>query len=107
MTFNEYQQRSAAFASRTAKLTREFPLAMWTLGLAGETGELTEKVKKRFRDGTQNEAEILKEAGDVLWYLAQIVSACGATLDDVATGNLAKLESRAARGVLSGSGDNR
>jgi len=51
--------------------------------------------------------EIAKELGDVLWYLAQMASELGASLEDVARGNIEKLRSRKERGMISGSGDNR
>ena len=48
-----------------------------------------------------------KELGDVLWYVAQLASELDLSLDDIAKQNLEKLFSRQARGVLSGSGDDR
>ncbi len=86
------------------------------LGLAGETGEVVEKVKKLIRDqnitdagevSEEKRAEIAKEMGDVLWYLAQLSTEFGFTFDEVAQKNIEKLTSRKERGVLHGSGDNR
>jgi NTP pyrophosphatase (non-canonical NTP hydrolase) len=51
--------------------------------------------------------DIEKEMGDILWYVADVCTLLGISLDDVATTNIAKLESRKQRGVLTGSGDNR
>lgn len=83
-----------------------------TLGLSGETGEIAEKVKKIIRDDhgvitDEKRDQIAKEAGDVLWYLSQLATEIDYSLEDIAQMNLDKLASRAARGVLSGSGDNR
>ena len=47
------------------------------------------------------------ELGDVLWYIAQLATEFDLKLEDVATGNIEKLQSRMARGVIGGSGDNR
>ncbi|MGC6483596.1 MAG: nucleoside triphosphate pyrophosphohydrolase family protein [Synechococcus sp.] len=81
-----------------------------TLGLAGEAGEVADKVKKVLRDRSglfdaEVRASLKLELGDVLWYVAQLSSELGLTLEDVAAANLEKLASRAARGRISGSGD--
>ncbi|MDP9344436.1 MAG: nucleoside triphosphate pyrophosphohydrolase family protein [Actinomycetota bacterium] len=83
-----------------------------TLGLAGEAGEVAEKVKKLIRDDAgvlsdERRAALAGELGDVLWYVAQVATEAGLDLQDVAQANLDKLASRAQRGVLSGSGDDR
>ena len=82
------------------------------LGLVGESGEIAEKFKKWVRDLDSDEsridrADIAKELGDVLWYVAVLADYLDLSLDDIATANLAKLASRQGRGVLGGSGDNR
>ncbi len=109
LSFDEYQRRSAE--------TAVYPeagrnLAYPTLGLAGETGEVAEKVKKVLRDhgGTVSEetrAALRKELGDVLWYVAALCRELRLDLGDVAAANLEKLFSRKERGVLRGSGDER
>jgi NTP pyrophosphatase (non-canonical NTP hydrolase) len=83
-----------------------------TLGLCGEAGEVADKVKKVLRDqnGCFSDAvkqSLLLELGDVLWYVAQLASELGFELDQIAEANLEKLASRAARNVISGSGDHR
>lgn len=113
MELNEYQKESRA----TAKYPNAGDNFVYpTLGLAGETGEVVEKIKKLMRnDGAahasdiseEKRSEFEKEMGDVLWYLAQLASECGLTLEDVARKNLEKLRSRMERGVLHSEGDNR
>ena len=109
MTFEEYQKRSresAIYPDQGSNIV--YP----TLGLAGETGEVAEKVKKAIRDegGTMSDArraELEKELGDVLWYLSQLATELGLSLGRVAEGNIEKLASRKDRDQIHGSGDNR
>jgi len=82
------------------------------LGLTGEAGEVAEKMKKilRDKDGVMSEEdkkELVKELGDILWYINSTAVYLGYTLEDVAQANLDKVLSRKARGVSHGSGDNR
>lgn len=78
------------------------------LGLAGEAGEIAEKVKKSLRGDKplQNE-EVVKELGDVLWYITSMADDLGFSLQDVINKNVEKLSSRKERGVVKGDGDNR
>lgn len=81
------------------------------IGLCGEAGEVAEKYKKCIRDdkpivGETRDA-IIKELGDVLWYVAAIASELKVTLSEVAEKNLEKLADRRERGTLHGSGDER
>lgn len=83
-----------------------------SLGLAGEVGEVVNKVKKIIRDddGQVNEekrAAIAKELGDVLWYVAQLATDLGLSLEEIATNNLKVVQTRLAQGQIHGSGDNR
>ena len=109
MDINEYQQKARSTAIYPdAGRNMIYP----TLGLAGEAGEVAEKVKKVIRDkggifDNETRAAISKELGDVLWYVAQIASELDLDLSNVAQNNLDKLADRAQRGQLQGSGDNR
>jgi NTP pyrophosphatase (non-canonical NTP hydrolase) len=83
-----------------------------TLGLTNEAGEVAGKIKKIFRDrgGVFTDADLaaLKaELGDVLWYLAQVATELGLSLDEIAEYNIAKLLDRQARGRIKGDGDHR
>lgn len=82
------------------------------LGLAGEVGEILNKIKKVMRDHDNKLPEGFREdlkgeLGDVLWYLAALATELKLDLSDVAQANVAKLASRKERGVLGGSGDDR
>ena len=108
MTFDEYQVE----AQKTAIYPRHLKVVYPALGLAGETGEVCEKIKKVFRDHKGEFTpgkieEIEKELGDVLWYLQAVASDLRIKLSKVAESNLAKLHSRQVRKKISGEGDNR
>jgi NTP pyrophosphatase (non-canonical NTP hydrolase) len=106
---NDYQRQSR----RTWNLIPcEGNITYPTLGLVNEAGEVAGKVKKIFRDKggviSDEDREALKhELGDVLWYLAQIATEIGVSLDDVASSNLTKLFDRLERGKIKGEGDHR
>ena len=109
MDFRDYQKLSRKTAIYPQK-GKNFIYP--TLGLAGEAGEVAEKIKKVLRDNQgiidqPRKEEIAKELGDVLWYLAQIATELDLSLEEVAKGNLKKLSSRQKRKRLSGSGDDR
>ena len=109
MEFKTYQKRS--------RLTAQYPNLgsnniYPTLGLVGEAGEVAEKVKKVIRDkkgifDEESKKAIKKELGDVLWYLSNLCTEFDFRLEDVAMENLEKLKLRAAKGKISGSGDDR
>lgn len=120
MKLNEYQDQAAS--------TAIFPgdgcfwgLAYCALKLTGEAGEVSEKIGKMIRDtkdldpmddiasSIEDEKKFLlvKELGDVMWYIANIARLLGYTLQEVAEINTAKLRDRQVRGVLQGSGDTR
>tara|TARA_B110000093_G_scaffold137065_1_gene146892 strand:- start:203 stop:562 length:360 start_codon:yes stop_codon:yes gene_type:complete len=78
------------------------------LGLVGESGEIAEKLKKAIRDKVRlNRYDMLKELGDVLFYVTALANLHESSLAEVLEINMRKLNSREARGVLSGNGDNR
>jgi len=110
MTFEEYQKRALTTVISQNDSFRD--TLHWVLGINGEAGEVAEKVKKIIRDkngvmSKQDKLELGKELGDVLWYLAVFAHDLGLSLDKIAAENLDKLQSRKARGVLGGAGDNR
>lgn len=93
MNFNEYQE-FAARGIHEATLERE-PIVGFALGLVGETGEVVDDIKKRVFHGRDIPMEHTKEElGDVLWYIANIATQCGFTLDDIVEANVQKLYNR-------------
>ena len=98
-----------AAAHETAVYPADRALEYVALGLAGEAGEVSNKVKKLIRDGDdQGKREVIaSELGDALWYIAELATVLGADLEDIAKCNIAKLNDRRFRGKLQGNGDNR
>lgn len=86
------------------------------LGLVGEAGELAEKVKKLWRNKGKTAAhqlnidettELIKELGDVMWYVAAFACELRINLSFVGKTNIAKLADRQERNVIKSEGDNR
>jgi len=106
--FNAYQRS----ASKTAIYPIEHRILYPALGLAGEAGEVANKVKKLIRDGPEGRPEdwreqIASEIGDVLWYCAALATDLNLTLGMIASQNEKKLSARKDAGTIGGSGDNR
>lgn len=78
-----------------------------TLGLVGEAGEVAEKIKKYFRDQAYSQEDIVKELGDVLFYVTALANHRGSDLQIVMNKNIEKLHDRLERNKIQGSGDNR
>lgn len=110
---NEYQDKT----SETAIFPEEMPdsetvnyaeVSYCAMGLAGETGEVVEKVKKAVREDDLSYLDDLgDELGDVLWYWAQLAELVEYDADYIAQRNLDKLLDRQERGKLTGEGDDR
>ncbi len=103
LDLNQYQRE----ARKTAVYPVELGLIYSVLGLTGEAGELANKVKKTIRDGGIDPDELAAELGDVLWYVSAVADNLGFKLEHIAEANLNKLRTRAEKGTLRGSGDDR
>lgn len=108
MNFKDYQEE----AIKTAIYPQEYKIMYPAMGLAGECGEILNKIKKVYRDkdgkfSDETKIALSLELGDVLWYVAALAEDLGVSLNAVAGDNIAKLSSRKERGVIGGSGDNR
>jgi NTP pyrophosphatase (non-canonical NTP hydrolase) len=136
ITFEEYSHEARKFA--------KYPLVgrnmvYPAIKLAGEAGELADKIGKHWRNtfaatsttacgalearnaenescidamgarsiNAEQEAAIIKELGDVLWYIDAIAREIGVSLLTIARENVEKLEGRIERGTICGEGDNR
>ena len=113
---NEYQKKAHETASypcgTIGKEAHAVNYLYPALGLAEEAGEVAGKFAKAIRDSAgkvdeERKAAIVKELGDVMWFVAELATCLEVDLDLVAEMNLQKLASRKERGVIGGSGDNR
>lgn len=107
MRADEYQEET----KKTAVYPNAVALSYLALGLAGEAGEVANKVKKVLRDyrdfpfDAERDA-IIDELGDVCWYLAQLTGYLGVPLSQVMRLNLEKLRVRKQLGLLTQRGTN-
>jgi NTP pyrophosphatase (non-canonical NTP hydrolase) len=91
-TFNEYQKLAQRTSSKAAEHNK---ILNGVMGLNGEAGECIDIVKKHLFQGHElNKEKLLDEAGDCLWYLAEIASGLGVDLQEIAEHNIAKLRAR-------------
>jgi len=93
MTINEYQQ--LAMRTLNPKLDQRDILINGVMGLCGEAGEAIDIVKKHLAQGHDlNRDALVKELGDVAWYLAETAYALDIPLEEVLQRNIEKLRSR-------------
>ena len=110
LTISGYQERAHETADYKGMNEEDYTYPV--MGLAEEAGEVSGKFAKAVRDcdgiiDDERRQAIKKELGDVCWFVAEIATCLGLSLEDVMRANLDKLASRKARGVIHGSGDDR
>ena len=94
MEFNKYQ----AEVERTMN-KGEYALANYCMGLTGEAGETVDMFKKHLFHGHDLDLnDVIKELGDVMWYVSAIANELGISLDEVAERNVTKLQKRYPKG---------
>jgi len=93
MRLNEYQ--AAAVRTMAASPDPEWRRVILALGLAGESGETADLIKKEVGHGHEPDAaKACEELGDLLWYLACLAGEYDLTLETVAQVNITKLIAR-------------
>ena len=92
MDFVEYQKA----AQRTSNtITGKDKIINGCMGLAGEAGEVIDVLKKHMFQGHElDRAKMIDEASDCMWYLAEIATGLGVTLEEIAQHNVDKLWKR-------------
>ena len=97
MTGKEYQQ--LAMLTLNPALSQKDVLINAVMGLCGESGEAIDLVKKHLHQGHELDKEnLVKELGDIAWYLAEAAYALDTDLDAIFEGNIAKLKARYPQG---------
>ena len=107
MTIDISMTEYSEFAEKTAIYPEEAQIVYPALGLAGEAGEVANKVKKMIRDDRLDRDAIASELGDCLWYIAALCRDLNVDMASVARKNLDKLSMRKQKGTLQGNGDAR
>lgn len=97
--FNEYQQWALSKTHGSVMHNMEYgQLIAGALGLAGESGEFADTVKKILFHGHElnqlQRIHMVEELGDLLWYLAIAADALQCSLAYVADKNMQKLNNR-------------
>ena len=93
MTINEYQK--LAMTTLNPGLAKKDVLINGVMGLCGESGECIDIVKRHLAQGHELDREaLIKELGDVVWYLAETAFALDVELEEVLMRNIEKLKKR-------------
>ena len=93
MNLNEYQQ--LALTTLNPALDKKDVLINGVMGLCGEAGEAIDIVKKHLAQGHELDKDaLIKELGDVAWYLAETAYALDVPLEEVCQRNIDKLKAR-------------
>lgn len=106
MTTKDYQE--AVKRTVNNNLSERETRLNFALGLAGESGEVIDTIKKiEFHSHVVSEDKIGEELGDVMWYVANLCNVLNLSLEDVLQGNIDKLKKRYPKGFTSEASKNR
>ena len=93
MDIKEYQEKALRTVNK--RLTKKDQLSNLCMGLAGESGEVVDYIKKCMYHGHKLEKEkLFEELGDIMWYLTNIASLFSLPMDNILDVNIKKLEER-------------
>lgn len=97
MNVNEYQKEAMTLLNPA--LTEKDVLMNALMGLCGEAGEAIDLMKKHLYQGHElDRQKLIKELGDIAWYLAEAATGLNVPLADILQGNLDKLHARYPQG---------
>ena len=102
-TYTELAQKKAGTITNEGKIpkpptgtiTVDGKILNAALGLAGEAGEFADHIKKyQFQGHDLDREHLIKELGDIIWYVAQAAVGLETTNDEIMERNIAKLKAR-------------
>lgn len=97
MNVNEYQKEAMTLLNPA--LTEKDVLMNALMGLCGESGEAIDLMKKHLYQGHKlDKDKLIKELGDIAWYLAEAATGLEIDLSEVLQRNLDKLHARYPQG---------
>ena len=106
MRADDYQREAMTLLNPA--LTEKDVLMNALMGLCGESGEAIDLMKKHLFQGHELDREkLIKELGDVAWYLAEAATGLGVDLSEVLQRNLDKLHARYPQGFSTANSQNR
>lgn len=105
---NAIDYRKEIDRTMNEKLSRGEKLSMLGLGIAGEAGEIVDSIKKAVFHGHELDREdLVKELGDLLWYVTHLMKLLEITDEEVREKNIAKLRKRYVEGFSESASINR
>lgn len=97
MRIDDYQKEAMTLLNPA--LTEKDVLMNALMGLCGEAGEAIDLMKKHLYQGHElDRQKLVKELGDVAWYLAEAATGLSMPLSEIMQGNLDKLHRRYPQG---------
>lgn len=93
MSLKEYQERSMRTINK--ELTKEQLISNMAMGIAGETGEVIDLIKKHLYQGHNlDKLKLKEEIGDVMFYIVNLCNIISADLEGIIDDNYNKLMKR-------------
>lgn len=94
-TYMELSDRTCKHVESLEMNAKQYDLMHATLGIAGESGEIVDAVKKSVIYGKPLDvANMREEIGDIMWYIALACRTLGFDLNEILDENIAKLQKR-------------
>lgn len=108
MTAEEYQDELTSIQDRFPEPVQDVnPLIIYLLALSGNTGKVSEMIKRYFTEGVYPDKTFTEELGDIVAYIVLICNQFNIRFLDVLVANIDKLNERLEKGTAHGNGSDR